>query len=75
MPEGIAGLNSLGLGLGLGLVLIGAAKGIAQIGAAAVESSARQPEIAGKLQTMMIIAAGMIEGAALFAIVVLGFIK
>jgi F-type H+-transporting ATPase subunit c len=69
------GLDIVGLGLGLGLVLVGAAKGIGQLGAAALESSARQPEIAGQLQTMMIIAAGMIEGAALFAIVVLGFIK
>lgn len=67
--------QTFGLGLGLGLVLIGAARGISAVGAAAVESSARQPEIAGQLQTMMIIAAGMIEGAALFAIVVLGFIK
>lgn len=68
-------LSQLGQGIGLGLVLIGAAKGIGQLGAAALESSARQPEISGQLQTMMIIAAGMIEGAALFAIVVLGFIK
>lgn len=71
----IVASDIFGYGIGLGLVLIGAAKGISTVGAAAVESSARQPEIAGQLQTMMIIAAGMIEGAALFAIVVLGFIK
>lgn len=70
-----AGLEIVGLGLGLGLGLIGAGLGIGKVGAASVEASARQPEIAGALQTQMIIAAGMIEGATLFAIVVLGFIK
>ncbi|RMH59963.1 MAG: ATP synthase F0 subunit C [Candidatus Hydrogenedentota bacterium] len=63
-----------GLAIGLGLVLIGGALGIGRIGAGSVEASARQPEIAGKLQTQMIITAGMIEGATLFAIVVIGFI-
>ena len=68
-------MEMIGVGLGLGLALIGASLGIGKVGAASVEASARQPEIVGALQTQMIIAAGMIEGATLFAIVVLGFIK
>lgn len=68
-------MELLGVGLGLGLALIGVGMGIGRVGAASVEASARQPEMAGTLQTQMIIAAGMIEGAGLFAIVILGFIK
>lgn len=63
-------MDIAGLGIGLGLILIGLALGIGKVGSSAVESSARQPEIAGKIQTQMIIAAGMIEGAGLFAIIV-----
>lgn len=56
--------------LGAGLAVIGAGIGIGKIGASAVESMVRQPEIAGKIQTAMIIAAALIEGATLFAVVV-----
>ena len=60
----------LGGAFGAGLVLIGAGLGISRIGAAAVESMARQPEVAGKIQTAMIIAAALIEGATFFALIV-----
>lgn len=56
--------------LGSALIVIGAALGIGRIGGSAVESIARQPEYAAKIQTAMIIAAALIEGlafAALFA--------
>jgi len=56
--------------IGAGLAVIGAGLGIGRIGAAAMDGIARQPEAAGKIQTGMIIAAALIEGAALFAIVV-----
>lgn len=56
--------------LGAGLVMIGACWGIGRIGQAAVESMARQPEVAGNIQTAMIIAAALIEGATFFALVV-----
>lgn len=56
--------------IGAGLAVIGAGFGIGQIGKGATESIARQPEAASKIQTAMIIAAALIEGAALFAIVV-----
>jgi len=57
--------------VGAGLAVIGAGFGIGRIGAAACESIARQPEMAGKIQTAMIIAAALIEGAA-FAAILLG---
>ena len=56
--------------IGAGLAVLGAGIGIGQIGRGATEGIARQPEAAGKIRTAMIIAAALIEGAALFAIVV-----
>ncbi|MBD1383685.1 ATP synthase F0 subunit C [Mucilaginibacter rigui] len=56
--------------LGAGLAVIGAGIGIGQIGGKAVEGIARQPEAASKIQTAMIIAAALVEGAALFGVVV-----
>lgn len=58
------------ISVGLGLIVIGLALGIGTIGKAALDAMARQPEIAGKIQAAMLIAAGMIEGAGLFAIVI-----
>ena len=63
-------LGALGAGLGAGLVIIGAGYGIGKIGANAVEGMARQPEVAGSIQTAMIIAAALIEGATFFALIV-----
>lgn len=60
----------IGAAIGAGLVIIGAAIGIGMIGARAVESMARQPEVAGNVQTAAIILAALIEGVALFALVV-----
>ncbi len=59
-----------GAAFGAGLVIIGAAMGIGKIGSNAVESMARQPEAAGNIQTAMIIAAALIEGATFFALIV-----
>lgn len=56
--------------LGAGLAVIGAGLGIGRIGGSAMDAIARQPEATNKIQTAMIIAAALIEGAALFAIVV-----
>ncbi len=56
--------------IGCGLVIIGAGLGIGKIGASAVESIARQPEAGSAVQTAMILAAALIEGAALFALVI-----
>ena len=56
--------------VGAGLAVIGAGRGIGRIGGSAMDAIARQPEATTKIQTAMIIAAALIEGAALFAIVV-----
>lgn len=56
--------------IGAGLAVIGAGIGIGRIGGQAMDAIARQPEAVGKIQTAMIISAALIEGAALFAIVV-----
>ena len=60
----------LGAGLGAGLVIIGAGLGIGLIGKGATEGMARQPEIAGQIQTAAIILAALIEGATFFALIV-----
>ncbi|WP_338376087.1 ATP synthase F0 subunit C [uncultured Flavobacterium sp.] len=57
-------------GIGAGLAVIGAGIGIGKIGGSAMDAMARQPEVASKIQTAMIIAAALIEGVALFAVVV-----
>lgn len=60
----------LGGAIGAGVVILGAAYGIGKIGVAAVESMARQPQVAPNIQTAMIIAAALIEGATFFALIV-----
>ncbi len=62
------GAKALGGGIGAGLVVMGGAAGIGRVGSAAVEAMARQPEVAGQVNTAMLITAAMIEGATLFAV-------
>ncbi len=57
--------------IGAGLVIVGAALGIGNLAKAAVDSMARQPEIAGNIQTAMIIAAALIEGVTFFALIII----
>ncbi len=67
-PSNIAVLA--GGAAGAGLVILGAGIGIGKIGASAVESMARQPEVAGNIQTAMIIAAALLEGVTFFALII-----
>ncbi len=55
---------------GAGLIAIGAGYGIGRLAGSALESMARQPEVAGQIQTAMIIAAALIEGFTFFALVI-----
>ena len=64
------GPMNLGAAVGAGLVILGAGLGIGRIGGQAVEGMSRQPEAAGNIQTAMIIAAALIEGATFFALIV-----
>lgn len=57
----------LAASIGVGLSVIGAGLGIGKLAASALEAAGRQPEATGKLQTMMIISAALIEGVALIA--------
>jgi F-type H+-transporting ATPase subunit c len=61
---------SLGVALGTAMIVASAAYGIAKIGSSAVESMARQPEVAGNIQTAMLIAGALIEGLTFFGLVV-----
>ena len=65
-----ASLGKLGAAFGAAIAVIGAALGIGKIGASAMEAIARQPEAAGDIRMSMIIIAALMEGVALFAIVV-----
>lgn len=55
---------------GAALITIGAALGISRLAAAAYESMARQPEVAGSISTAMLIAAALIEGFTFFALAI-----
>ena len=63
-------LAFLGAGIGAGLVALGAGLGIGKLAGPAMEGSARQPEATGDIRTSMIIAAALIEGVALFGLVI-----
>ncbi len=63
-------LASFGAALGASLAAIGAGFGIGKIGSSAMEAIARQPEAAGDIRSNMIVIAALIEGVALFAVIV-----
>ena len=66
----VKGIGVLGGVLGAGLIVIGAARGIGQLASSATEAIARQPEAGNRIFTTMIIAAALIEGVTLFALII-----
>ena len=68
---GSSGLVAIGISVGFGLTILGAGKGIGNIGGHAVESIARQPEAGGPIGTNMIIAAALVEGLAIISMILL----
>lgn len=60
----------MGAAIGAGLAVVGAGIGVGLIGGHMVDGMARQPEMAGRLQTSALVFAALVEGAALFAIVI-----
>ena len=64
------GLDKMGACIGAGIAAIGAGIGIGNIGSSAMEGIARQPEAAGDIRSNMIVIAALIEGVALFAVIV-----
>ena len=65
-----SGLIKLGVAIGAGIAAIGAGIGIGKIGGSAMDAIARQPEALSDIRMNMILAAALIEGVALIAIVV-----
>ena len=65
-----AGIAKLGIGLGAGIAAIGAGLGMGKIGSSAMEAIARQPEATNDIRSNMIVIAALIEGVALFAVIV-----
>lgn len=63
-------LKSLSAGIGAAIAAIGAGLGIGKIGSSAMEAIARQPEAANDIRSNMIVIAALIEGVALFAVIV-----
>ena len=75
LSQGAVAVMSLGVDimcacLGAAIAVLGAGIGIGKIGSSAMEGIARQPEASGDLRMNMIIAAALVEGVALIAIVV-----
>ena len=70
-PEGMAWL---GAGLGIGLAALGTGIGIGLLGSKSVEAVARQPEVSGTVQRLMLIGAAFIEALCLYALVVAFFL-
>lgn len=64
------GIAYFAAGLGAGLTIIGGAAGIGRLAAAAMEGIARQPNAAADIRLSMIVAAGLIEGATFFSLIV-----
>ena len=60
----------LAAGLGAAIAVVGAGVGIGKLATGALEAMGRQPEMSGGIRTTMIIAAALIEGLALFALVI-----
>ena len=65
-----AALAKFGASIGAAIAILGAGFGIGRIGQSAMEAISRQPEAAGDIRSSMIIAAALIEGVTLFAIII-----
>ncbi len=63
--------GKMGIGIGMGLVIIGAGIGIGRIGGSAVDAIARQPEASGTISTNMLIAAALVEGISVIALILM----
>jgi F-type H+-transporting ATPase subunit c len=70
-----ADVGKVGLGIGMGLVVIGAGIGIGRIGGSAVDAMARQPESSGTISTNMLIAAALVEGLSVIALIMIYILK
>lgn len=70
VSTGVQGIAQMGGALGAGIAALAAGLGIGKIGGSAMEAIARQPEAAGDIRSNMIVAAALVEGVALFAVII-----
>lgn len=63
-------LGMIAIAVLMGLSVAGAAIAQGMVGSKTVEAMARQPELAGKLRTAMILALGLIESLAIYALLI-----
>jgi F-type H+-transporting ATPase subunit c len=63
--------GKMGVGIGMGLAIIGAGIGIGRIGGSALDAIARQPEASGSIVPNMLIAAALVEGIAVIALILM----
>jgi F-type H+-transporting ATPase subunit c len=70
MEEMIMGIGMIAIGILMGVSVAGAAIGQGLVGSKALESMARQPELAGKIRTAMILALGLIESLAIYSLLI-----
>jgi len=66
----LEGIANAGGAVGAGIAALGAGVGVGQIGKGALEAMARQPEVMNDLRSNMILAAALVEGVALFGVIV-----
>ena len=71
LAQGASEFGKMGVGIGMGLVVIGAGIGIGRIGGSAVDAMARQPEASGTISTNMLIAAALVEGLSVIALILM----
>ena len=68
--ENTAEFTMLAKAIAIGLGAIGSGIGLGMIGGKAVEAIGRNPEAAGKIQTIMLIIAAFTEAVAIYALVI-----
>lgn len=71
LAQDAGNFGKMGVGIGMGLVVIGAGIGIGRIGGSAVDAMARQPEASGTISTNMLIAAALVEGLSVIALILM----
>lgn len=71
LAQAAADFGKAGVGIGMGLAIVGASMGIGRIGGSALESIARQPEASGSIVPNMLIAAALVEGLAVVALILM----
>lgn len=65
-----SGIIALAIGIMMGLCVVGTAIGQSLVASKTMDAMARQPEIASKLQTAMILAMGLQEALTIYGLLI-----